>query len=111
MTASMNSVATGYISPSIRDADIGGVHITNGDTMGIIGKEIITSEADPTAAVTKLASALLDGRFMLTVFCGKDATDEEKAALEEYVATTHPDAEVYFLDGGQEVYPYIFVAE
>lgn len=111
MTASMDSVATGYISPSIRDADIGGVHIQNGDTMGIIGKEIVVSEADSIAAVTKLASTLLDGRAMLTVFTGKDATEEEKSALEAHVAEKHPDAEIYFLDGGQDVYPYIFVAE
>ncbi len=111
MTSSMNAVATGYISPSIRDADIGGVHIQNGDTMGIIDKEIVVSEADSTTAVTKLASTLLDGRFMLTVFVGKDAKEEEKSALEKHVAENHPDAEIYFLDGGQDVYPYIFVAE
>lgn len=111
MTESMNSVATGYISPSIRDADIGGVHIHNGDTMGIIDKEIVASESDPTVAVTKLASALLEERYMLTVFCGKDATDEQKSTLEAFVNETRPDAEIYFLDGGQDVYPYIFVAE
>ena len=111
MEASMASVATGYISPSIRDADIGGVHIQNGDTMGIIGKEIVVSEADSLAAVTKLASTLLDGRAMLTVFTGTDATEDEKQALEAHVAENHPDAEIYFLDGGQDVYPYIFVAE
>ena len=111
MEASMASVATGYISPSIRDADIGGVHIQNGDTMGIIGKEIVVSEADGTLAVTKLVSILLDGRSMLTVFTGKDAGEDEKAALDAYVKEKHPDAEIYFLDGGQEIYPYIFVAE
>ena len=111
MEASMASVATGYISPSIRDADIGGVHIQNGDTMGIIGKEIVVSESDGTLAVTKLVSTLLDSRSMLTVFTGKEAGEDEKAALDAYVKEKHPDAEIYFLDGGQDVYPYIFVAE
>ncbi len=111
MNASMDSVLTGYISPSIRDADIGGVHIQNGDTMGIIDKEIVVSDPDPIEAVKKLTSTLLDGRFMLTAFCGKDATEEEKTALESHAKENHPDAEVYFLDGGQDVYPFIFVAE
>ena len=111
MQASMASVVTGYISPSIRDADIGGVHIQNGDTMGIIGKEIVVSEPEGTLAVKKLASILLDGRNMLTVFTGKDAGDEEKAALEAHVRENCPNAEIYFLDGGQEIYPFIFVAE
>ena len=111
MDASIASVITGYISPSIRDADIGGVHIANGDTMGIIDKEIVVSEADGGEAVRKLVSRLLDGRFMLTAFCGKDVTEEEKQSIADYTAENYPDAEVYFLDGGQEIYPFIFVAE
>ena len=48
---------------------------------------------------------------MLTVFCGKDATEEERNALNEAIARDHSDAELYFIDGGQDIYPFIFVAE
>ena len=50
-------------------------------------------------------------KFMLTVFRGKDASEEEQNELEAYLHEAHPDAEVYFIDGGQDIYPYIFVAE
>ena len=50
-------------------------------------------------------------KFMLTIFCGHDATKEERAALESHLAETYPDTEVYFVDGGQEIYPYIIIAE
>ena len=61
----------------------------------------------------KLASMLLGmpDKFMLTVFCGADATADERDALEVYLKENNPDAEIYFIDGGQEIYPYIFVAE
>lgn len=113
MNAAMARVTAGYISPSIRDADLNGVHITKGDTIGIINKEIVVSEADRAAAAHALASKLLadESKFMLTVFRGKDATEEEQAELEAYLAEKHPDAEVYFIDGGQDIYPFIFVAE
>ena len=113
MTAAMERVTAGYISPSIRDADLNGVHITKGDTIGIINKEIVVSEADRAAAAHALVSKLLEdeSKFMLTVFRGKDATEEEQAELEAYLAEKHPDAEVYFIDGGQDIYPFIFVAE
>ncbi len=111
MNESMAAVVTGYISPSIRDADIGGVHIENGDTMGIIDKEIVVSSADAAEALRGMADRLLDGRYMLTAFAGKDATEEQKQILEAYIAETHPDAEVYFVEGGQEVYPFIFISE
>ena len=109
----MKRVTTGYISPSIRDADMNGVHINNGDTIGIIDKEIVLSNADRGVAAKNLATKLLsmEDKFMLTVFVGVDTTEEEKAELEKYLQQTHPEAEVYFIDGGQEIYPYIFVAE
>jgi dihydroxyacetone kinase-like predicted kinase len=48
---------------------------------------------------------------MLTVFVGKDATAEDTAALENEIHALRADVEVYLLEGGQEIYPYIFVAE
>ena len=113
MTEAMKRVTAGYISPSIRDADLNGVHINNGDTIGIIDKEIILSEAKRSDAVEKLASHLLNlpDKFMLTIFCGADLEAGEKEALESFLSANHPSAEAYFIDGGQEIYPYILVAE
>jgi dihydroxyacetone kinase-like predicted kinase len=48
---------------------------------------------------------------MLTVFCGKDASEDDRIALENGIREKCPDAEIYFNDGGQEIYPFIFVAE
>ncbi len=109
----MGRVVAGYISPSIRDADMNGVHINNGDTIGIIDKEIVLSDAERAVAAHKLADHLLGlpDKFMLTVFCGIDATAEEREELENYLREKHSTAEIYFIDGGQEIYPYIFVAE
>ncbi len=113
MTEAMARVSAGYISPSIRDADIGGVHIHDGDTIGVIDKEILVSEADRVEAAKKTAALLLDlpEKFMLTIFTGEDAAEEETAALTAFLNEAYPDAEVYFINGGQEIYPYIFVAE
>ena len=109
----MKRVTTGYISPSIRDADMNGVHINNGDTIGIIDKEIVLSNENRIEAAKALATKLLsmEDKFMLTVFVGVDTAEEEKAELEKYLQETQPAAEVYFIDGGQEIYPFIFVAE
>ena len=48
---------------------------------------------------------------MLTVFCGKDAAETERVSLEAALHEAHPDLEIYLIDGGQDVYPFIFVAE
>ena len=109
----MKRVTTGYVSPAIRDADMNGIHVTNGDTIGIIDKEIVVSDPDFTTATNTLADKLLsiEGKFMLTIFSGADATEEARADLEKYLTEAHPDAEVYFINGDQQTYPFIFAAE
>ncbi len=106
-------ITSAYISPAVRDADMNGVHVNEGDTIGIINKEIVVSEPDRMAAAYALIDKLLSGTdaFMLTVFCGADSSEEERGRLESYVGEKYPSAEVYFIDGGQEIYPFIFVAE
>lgn len=110
---SIKRITTGYISPAVRDVDMNGVHVTEGDTIGIIGKSIVVSEADRANATNIFVTKLLDvaNAFMLTVFCGADVSNSEKEALSAYISEKHPGTEFYFIDGGQEVYPYIFVAE
>ena len=113
MLEDMAAVTTGYISPAIRDAEMNGVHVKNGDTIGIINKEIVVSCPERAEAANALISHLLaDGeKFMITVFRGKDADEAEQDALEAYVAENYPDVEIYFIDGGQDIYPFIFMAE
>ncbi len=113
MQDAMKRVTAGYISPSIRDADMNGVHINNGDTIGIIDKEIVLSSAERVDAAKRLAAMLLElpNKFMLTVFCGRDSGAEERTQLEAALNESCPSSEIYFIDGGQEIYPYIFIAE
>ena len=113
MEDAMSRVTAGYVSPAIRDTQIEGVNINNGDIMGIIGKEIVIVVDKQISAAVALADALLskDGTFMLTAFVGEGVTEEEQAIVDERIRAMHPTAEVYFANGGQAIYPYIFVAE
>lgn len=113
MNSAIERVVTGYLSPSIRDANLNGVKINNGDSIGIIGKEIVSSDENRMVAAEKLIGAILQRReaYMFTVFCGKDAEADERDRLQSIIASLNNEAEVYFVDGGQDIYPYIFVAE
>ena len=110
--AAMDSVVCGYISPAIRDTQINGLDIKNGDTIGIVGKEIIVANESRAEASVELATKLLGtDHFMLTIFCGKDVDAAECVLLEDMIKKTNPSAEIYTIDAGQEVYPFIFIAE
>jgi len=109
----MAAISCGYISPAVRDANLNGVQITDGEFIGYVGKKIITSKPDKNEAALELAKHIFeDGdRYMLTVFCGLDATDSDRAELTSLLSDNLPDVEVYFVDGGQDIHPYIFTAE
>ncbi len=109
----ISRIVSAYISPAVRDADMNGVHINDGDTIAIINKEIVVAEPDRDSAAKALVDKILaeGDKFLLTVFIGVDSTAEEAVALQQYVSTKYPDVELYFIDGGQEIYPYMFVAE
>ena len=112
MLSAIERITTGYLSPAVRDADINGIHITSGDTIGIIGKEIVVSEHDKKDAICALIKTLVkEDSAMITAFYGKDSTEKEREIITSYIAEAYPYAEFYFIEGGQEIAPYIFVVE
>ena len=113
MKEEISRVTAAFISPSIRDADMNGVHVDAGDTIGIVGKDLVVSNRDRLTAAITLGKLLLSKEdvCMLTVFVGQDAPREEAESLEQALKESFPRAEIYFSDGGQEIYPYLLVAE
>ncbi len=109
----IDRIVSAYVSPAVRDADINGLHVADGDTMGIIAKEIVISGPDKMASTFGLIDILLadSDKFMITIFHGKDATIEERDKLAEYMLENYPLVESYYIDGGQDIYPFLLVAE
>ena len=109
----MKRATTGMISPAIRTADLDGVHIEDGDFIGFIGKHMLVSEKSSASAAIALAEHMLqdDQKSMLSVFIGKTADPVDLTKLQQHIQTAHPDVEAYFIEGGQDVYPFIFIAE
>ena len=112
LTEAMQTVTTGSISTAIRDADLNGVHIEKDDFIGFAGKTMMVSCKTLLEAACELIRSMSnDELFMVTAFVGKDAAPDVVESLEEWMAVEYPDVEFYTVDGGQEVYPFIFTAE
>lgn len=109
----MQTVVTGSVSLAVRDADLGNKHIRNGEYIGFVGKEVVSVSDDREEAARALAEHILAApdAFLLTVFCGKDVSPETASAMEVYCREKYPDMEIYFIDGGQDIYPYIMTVE
>ena len=113
IVAAMQRVTTGSVSTAIRDANLSGVQITLGDYIGFIGKETVVSDPDIVTAVCALIDRLFADKrkSMLTIFCGLGTKESDNESIRATLQKTHPRLEVYFSDGGQDIYPYILIAE
>ena len=113
MKEAMAHVTAGSISPSIRDTEMNGLVIAKGDTIGIIEKKIVLNEKSRDVASLALAKMLLSDpeKTMLTIFAGADVEQAEFDKLVEDIQKECPEADVFPINGGQDIYPYIFVAE
>ncbi len=112
LTEAMQSVSTGFISPAIRDADLNGVHIQKDDFIGFADKTMRVSCKTLLEASRELIKSMFnDEVYMITAFVGQDATTDDVSHLQSWIAEEYPDLEFYTVNGGQGVYPFIFVAE
>ncbi|MFC5401864.1 DAK2 domain-containing protein [Cohnella soli] len=112
MTKAYERVVTGQVTQAVRDTEMDGVSIRQGDYIGIKDKTIVASEATRIACCQALLTSLLvTGGEILTVLTGEGSEAEETEALERWLAEAYPDAEVEVHEGGQPLYPYLFAVE
>ncbi len=105
-------VADFEITRAIRDAEIGGLEIREGDYIAISSGKIVAVSGTPEDAVLDaLETADADLCEILTVFAGKDVAPERKAALQSALEEQYEDLEIVMLDGGQETYDYYAALE
>lgn len=110
--AAMAEVETGQVTYAVRNTEMNGVKVHEGDYISFCGKEMIASEPELLDATMKL----LDGmeaadRDIVNIFYGKSVEEDVVDELVEKIEETYPDIEVQTLNGGQDVYHFIVVVE
>jgi len=113
MGDAVTAVATGEVTQAIRDTQSDAGPISVGDWIGIVrGEGIVAISGSVVGAATALLDQLVDdGREIVTVVAGADATPGYTDAITEWLAQQRPDVEVEVHRGGQPLYPYLFGVE
>ena len=108
----MEGVVTAEISHCVRDASMDGFDMHVGDYIGFVGKSLLGLDQNRLTAVCQTIDGInLSGYDVCIVICGKDATTAEAEEIEQYIHTHYRGKEVYVINGGQDVYDYILIAE
>ena len=106
------NVTTGLVTYSIRDAEIEGVHIKEGDYIGICNGKIVVSKQQQFEAVTGLLEhSDIAEKEIITIIYGKGVTEESLEEIKNYINKQYPRVEIDVIEGKQEVYSYILSIE
>ncbi len=112
MTDVADNMTYGEITFAVRDTEIKGVKINNGDYMAIAKGQILAAEKTKYEAAQRLLDNLIDSsREIITIFYGKDYEEEELEQIVAYAKKCHPDIEVDMIEGKQDIYTYVFAVE
>ncbi len=109
----IDRVSSGEITTSIRNTTVNKVEIKKGDYIGILDGKLLVSNKDKLEALKSLISKVkdIDEKEVLIILCGKNVSEEEKESLQEMLSDSFPQLECGVMDGGQDVYDYLFSIE
>ena len=106
------SVIDCEVTKAVRDVSIDGMEIKKGDYIAISGgKIVLTAESAEEAVKAMLEEADTDLCEIITLFVGKDVSEDSRAELTEYLEDTYCDCEINVYEGGQSVYNYFLAIE
>lgn len=109
----IDRVSSGEITTSIRNTTVNKVEIKKGDYIGILDGKLLVSNKDKLEALKSLISKVkdIDEKEVLIILCGKNVSEEEKESLQEMLSDSFSQLECGVMDGGQDVYDYLFSIE
>lgn len=112
MNSAMSEVETGYLTIAVRNTEMNGIKIHTGEYIGFCGKQMLSSDTDIVLSAMKLLEGMnIEEKDSLNLFYGKDVDKDTLGSVVSSISEKYPDIELYTLDGGQEVYRFIFVAD
>ena len=108
----VEGVISGEITQAVRDVTIDGREIKKGDYIAINKNELSALEKTAEdALVAMLESEDTDLSEILTLFVGKNVSEEKRAEITERLGDIYPDLEIVVYNGGQDIYDYIVAVE
>ena len=103
---------TGTITYAVRDTDFEGMHINEGDIIGLSnGKVTFKSDSIREVALSLVKDIVTEDDVLITLYYGDETTEEDAQALSEEIAELFPDCDVDVHKGGQPLYYYLIAVE
>lgn len=108
----IKAVKSGSITYAVRDTTVSGKKISQGDYMGILESEIVSSSEDIYETVLEtLKKGIDEDSSIITLYAGQDVTEVQMEELIEKLENEFDDITIEGLMGNQQVYYYLISIE
>lgn len=112
MIEEMKKVKSGQVTYAVRDTNIDGKEIKQGDVMGLDDKKILSVGSDVLETTFELIKGLVDeDSELISIYYGEEVTEECANQLSDMVSEEFPDLDVELNYGGQPIYYYVLSVE
>lgn len=114
INAAIKQVLSGSVTYAVRDTQVNGNKISQGDIIGLLDNSITKVGTDVGTVAADLLCEMIEKKgedCIAAIFYGEGADEESAQAVADAVNEKHPDAEITVQYGGQPLYYYYFSVE
>ena len=112
MLEEIANVSTGQVTYAVRDTNIDGKEIKQGDFMGIGDKGILSvGIAISEVTLNMIDEMISDERELISIYYGSEIQEEDAESLRAQVEGKYPGCDIELQYAGQPIYYYIVSAE
>ncbi len=112
MKSALNDIESGEITTAVRDVEIDGIDVKEGEIISLHnGKLVGSNKTLKDGCLTFLETAKASDFELITMFNGKNVSQEDAESMAEFIQEKYPDQIVELQYGGQPHYQYIMSIE
>ena len=112
MKSALNDIESGEITTAVRDVEIDGIDVKEGEIISLHnGKLVGSNKTLKEGCLTFLETAKASDFELITMFNGKNVSQEDAESMAEFIQEKYPDQIVELQYGGQPHYQFIMSIE
>lgn len=112
MKEAISHVKSGQVTYAVRDTEISGKKIVEGDVIGIAHGDIVSVGSEVTEVTRELIEELVnEDHSLITLYYGEDVDEEDGEKLLKELEEEYEDLDIELVYGGQPLYYYLVSLE
>jgi dihydroxyacetone kinase-like predicted kinase len=112
LKATIEEVKTGSVTYAVRDTEIDGINIKEGNMLGLVEGKIKEVGEDKTVVAGKVLENMIDEDCeLITVYYGEEVSAEEANEFEIKLKEKYEDLDIQFYKGNQPLYYFLMSVE